>query len=47
MFHSKIKKQLNERWDTRNHSFYKQVPSCDFYQTYNIVSNDYQIHQGK
>ena len=38
---------LNERWDTRNYPFHKQVLSGDLYPKDNIVSNNYQIHQGK
>ena len=38
---------LNERWDTRNHPFYKKVLNDDLYPKDNNVSNDYKIHQGK
>ena len=35
-------KNLNERWDTRNHPFYKQVLSGDLYPNDNMVSKDHQ-----
>ena len=38
---------LNERWDTRNHPFYKKVLNGDLYPKDNNVSNDYKINQGK
>ena len=38
---------LNERWDTCNHLFYKKVLNSDLYPKDNNVSNDYKIHQGK
>ena len=43
----KDNKNLNKGCDTRNHPFYKQVLSGDFYPKDNIVSNNYQIYQGK
>ena len=38
---------LNERWDTRNHPFYKKVMNGDLYPQENNVSNDFNINQGK
>ena len=38
---------LNERWDTRNHPFYKQVLNGDLYPKENNISDDFNIHQGK
>ena len=43
----KNNKNLNERWDTRNHPFYKQVLNSDLYPKDNTVSKDNQIYQGK
>ena len=43
----KDNKNLNKRWDTRNHHFYTQVLSGDLYPKDNTVSKDYQIYQGK
>ena len=38
---------LNERWVTRNHPFYKKVLNGNLYPKDNNVSNDYNINQGK
>ena len=43
----KDNKKLNERWDTHNHPFYKQVLSGNLYPKNNMASKDNQIHQGK
>ena len=41
----KDNKNLNERWDNRNHLFYKQVLSGALYQKDNMVSKDNKIHK--
>ena len=35
-------KNVNERWDTRNHPFYKQVLSGNLYPNDNMVSKNNQ-----
>ena len=44
---SKDNKNLNERWDTGNYSFYEQVLNGNLYPKDNMVSKGNQIQQGK
>ena len=43
----KDNKNLNERWDTRNHPFYKQVLNGYLNPKDNMGSKGNQIRQGK
>ena len=43
----KYNKNLNERWDTRNHPFCEQVLNGYLYLKDNMVSKGNQIQQGK
>ena len=46
-FPFKDNKNLNERWDTRNHPFYEQVLNGNLYSNGNMVSKGNQTQQGK
>ena len=43
----KDNRNLNERWDTRDHPFYETVLNSNLYLNDNMVSKGYHIQQDK